>query len=171
MEDDAHEFLRDASVLHPHQVSAVQWLAQNQGGILADEMGLGKTLSVLSFASWCKMKEKKLFRVLVVAPLSVAPNWISECERFTRLSSSLLLGNANDREKVERAYKSFPTDLLVTSYEFAREEWLQEIPWALIVVDEAQKLKNQESVLYKTLKLFSGSRVLLTVRKREKKRV
>lgn len=186
--DDLGEFLREETVLHEHQRVAVKWMVDAShacgGVILADEMGLGKTLSVLALASCVKTKERSKFRAMVVAPLSVAPNWVSECHRFTSLSCCLLLGNADQvcvhvvfdfnrssllsilflskRANVHAAFVKKPSDILVTTYEFARESWLDSVPWTLLVVDEAHKLKNRETVLYKSLFGFPGFRVLLT---------
>ncbi len=158
------EFLLSPNILHPHQRSAVEFLEKvsSNGCILADEMGLGKTLTTLAFASLIKARSKH-FRCLIVAPLSVAPNWMAEIHRFTRFSATLLLGNAEQREQIHDAFSRSKDDLLVTTYEFAKEEWLQELDWTLLVVDEAHKLKNRDSVLYKSLfVLSSGFNLLLT---------
>jgi SNF2 family DNA or RNA helicase len=122
MDDGAFDkFLLDASVLHLHQKTAIEWMMKSkQGVILADEMGLGKTLSVLGFGSSMKMRDKN-FRALIVAPLSVAPNWVAETKRFTSFTSTLLLGDAEEREKIQESFVSDPTDLLITTYEYARE--------------------------------------------------
>jgi SNF2 family DNA or RNA helicase len=92
--------LRTSVKLYPHQRFGVTWLARlyemGCGGILSDEMGLGKTLQSLCFVCWLLERERGI--VLVVAPLTVVDNWVSEVERFTTLRCMCYKGDGQTRQ-------------------------------------------------------------------------
>ncbi len=165
METEAFDaWLRQGTKLHEHQVRAVRFAMalHPTGFILADDMGLGKTLSLLAYCSFLITLRPKA-RFLIIAPLSVAPNWMTEIERFTTLSVALLIGTAEERENVFGAWKKVGgRDVLVTTYEHAREPWVLSATWTLVAVDEGHRLQNRRSVLYKALFGLGETRVLLT---------
>jgi hypothetical protein len=156
--------LKPDAKLHLHQEEAVRFgmCLHPRGFILADDMGLGKTLSLLALCSWIKSSSGGSARFLIVAPLSVAPNWMTEIARFTTFAAVLLIGNAEEREERLAEWKR-GADVLVTTYEHAREPRVLKAQWTLLAVDEGHRLQNRESQLYKALfGTASATRVLLT---------
>ncbi len=123
--------------LRDYQQKGVDWLGflrnQQFGGILADDMGLGKTLQALTIM---KSGEKNL----VVAPTSVLHNWLMEAERFRPGLKTCRFHGPNRKLDPE-------ADLIVTTYGVLRmdQEKLREEKWQIVVLDEAQAIKNPES--------------------------
>jgi SNF2 family DNA or RNA helicase len=150
--------------LREYQKEGCNWLSflreYGLAGILADDMGLGKTVQTLAMLLAHHKKHKRL-PSLIVAPTSVVYNWLSEAERFTpNLSKALFLGR--DRGELlstlqkENAKKP---DVVFTTYGIIRRDYetLKNIQFEFLILDEAQNIKNPESVgavAAKTLKSF-----------------
>lgn len=142
--------------LRPYQQEGFNWLtrlaAWGAGGVLADDMGLGKTVQALAVL----LDRKKRGPQLVLAPTSVAFNWIDEAQRFAPSLSFHLFADADDREDALR--KLGPGDVVVASYGLlAREaELFASKRFATIVFDEAQILKNATTHRAKAARLLDG---------------
>jgi len=127
--------------LRPYQVDAYRWLCGlahlGVGGILADDMGLGKTVTTLAFL----LQRRADGPALVVAPTSVAGNWMKETARFAPDLTLHRLGTAALPETLG------PGDLVIASYGLlvARTAVLQQTDWHTIVFDESQALKNADT--------------------------
>jgi len=169
--------------LRPYQLEGMNWLTfnwyENRGSILADEMGLGKTVQSISFLNYLFKYEGMRGPFLVIAPLSTLGHWYREFEEWTEMNVVLYQGHKSHRE-IARQYEWYYLDAkgepslrtmykfhaLVTTYEMIMSvDWqeLGKIKWKVIVVDEAQRLKNQNSRLLENLRLFHADhRVLLT---------
>ena len=140
--------------LRPYQVRGYEWLLSlhqlGMGGILADDMGLGKTVQTLSalLSSVQHAKERK--PSLIVAPTSLTYNWLSECERFTPQLSVMLLtgGQAARADQLAQLTDKNAPDLVITSYPLIRRDiaLMKDIPFRFAVLDEAQQIKNVQSV-------------------------
>lgn len=130
------------ATLRPYQAEGVSWLlrlaAWQAGGVLADDMGLGKTVQALAVL----LARKKLGPALVVAPTSVAFNWVDEAKRFAPSLKVVLLGELVDRAEGLSRLKA--GDVLVVSYGLLVRDAaaLQAVRFATAVFDEAQHLKN-----------------------------
>ena len=159
------------SCLRPYQVRGYVWLmslhALGMGGILADDMGLGKTVQMLSalLAAVRHAKERK--PSLIVAPTSLTYNWLSESNRFTpELSVLLLSGSQAARaEQIETLTGENAPDLVITSYPLIRRDiaLMRDIPFRFAVLDEAQQIKNVQSVGAHAVKqLTADTRIALT---------
>jgi hypothetical protein len=169
--------------LRPYQAQGVEWLAglaqRNFHGLLADDMGLGKTLQALAFCSWLGRDGSPLSSVesssrdakglaslprktLVVCPTSLVTNWLREAARFTPHLRTLDLTGADRAEKFARR-KDY--DLLVTSYAILRRdvELYRGDEFALVILDEAQHIKNRGSQNAQSAKaLRARHRLILT---------
>ncbi|KAM4628994.1 chromodomain-helicase-DNA-binding protein 1-like [Polymixia lowei] len=156
--------------LRPYQLDGVQWLTQclkNQDGcILGDEMGLGKTCQTISLLVYMTgaLGEKGPF--LVLSPLSVLENWRKEMECFApSLTVLCYKGDKERRAEIQRDTDNLHFNVLLTTYELCLKDssFLRKWKWKVLVVDEAHRLKNQNSLLHKTLTEFSVDfRLLLT---------
>lgn len=139
--------------LRPYQERGYAWMYRNMrigfGSIMADDMGLGKTLQVITLLQKIKEEgglEKK--KVLIVAPTSLLTNWQAEVERFApTLSVSVYHGTGRD-------LALFETDILLTSYGVLRSDSavLKKHKWQVMVIDEAQNIKNQDTAQSKAVR-------------------
>ena len=131
--------------LRPYQQQGVNWLQflrqHSLGGILADDMGLGKTLQTLVHIQIEKDAGRLTRPVLIIAPVSLMGNWQRETERFCPGLRSVVL-HGKDRHELADTLDHY--DIVITPYsllERDRERWLQ-AQWHLVVLDEAQNIKN-----------------------------
>ena len=131
--------------LRPYQQQGLNWLqflrAQGLGGILADDMGLGKTLQTLAHIQVEKDAGRLTAPALVIAPVSLMGNWHSEAARFCPGLRTLVLHGAGRHELADSVAEH---DLVIAPYSLLqrdRERWLQ-LQWHLVVLDEAQNIKN-----------------------------
>ena len=163
--------------LRSYQLAGVQWLylltQLRLGACLADDMGLGKTIQVLSLLLVLKSEAKSRRQpCLLVAPASLLANWVSEIARFAPgLKARVAHPSAAPDEQLSADDAGNPdadmladTDLAITSYGFlARSPWLGTVPWRLVVLDEAQAIKNPAAKQTKMVKqLQAGTRIALT---------
>src|SRR5215217_5270928 len=134
--------------LRPYQERGLAWLTflghLGLGACLADDMGLGKSPTTLALLAAERTAGASPGPTLLVCPMSVVGNWQREAERFTpglavhvHHGAERLTGPAF-RETAKQA------DLVVTTYALAARDRdaLAEVPWARIVLDEAQNVKN-----------------------------
>ncbi|XP_067228903.1 chromodomain-helicase-DNA-binding protein 1-like [Chanodichthys erythropterus] len=170
-ESDLKKWGLGAIHLRSYQVDGVRWLSQcmknQQGCILGDEMGLGKTCQTISLLAYARGCLKMNGPFLVLCPLSVLENWRQELERFCpSLSVLCYTGDKERRAELQEELKNGKNfHVLLTTYEMCLKDarFLKSWKWKILVVDEAHRLKNQESLLHQTLKEFTvGFRVLLT---------
>lgn len=157
-------------VLRPYQVRGFAWIQAlhhlQMGGILADDMGLGKTLQVISAFVWSKEKDG-VMPSLVIAPTSLVYNWQAELKRFAKnLISVVIEGNQNARATLweELRYNS-DVDVIITSYPLLRRDiqHMQEMNFRYVVLDEAQHIKNPQSLSAESASKLQGqTRLALT---------
>ncbi|MHB0805572.1 DEAD/DEAH box helicase [Stutzerimonas nitrititolerans] len=134
--------------LRPYQLQGLSWLQTlrelSVGGILGDDMGLGKTLQTLAHLLLEKQAGRLDRPALVVMPTSLIPNWQDEAARFAPdLRVLTLHGPARQARFAELA----DYDLLLTTYALLPrdiERWIEQ-PLHLLVLDEAQNIKNATS--------------------------
>ena len=134
------------ATLYKYQKTGYLWmkymLNENGGCILGDEMGLGKTLQVITLMQ--EYKNQNDIPMLVVAPVSLLHNWKNECAKFAPGLKVLIHHGA----KRTGRYKELELyDVVVISYNTAVGDTalLSMIPWKLVVLDEAQNIKNPDS--------------------------
>jgi non-specific serine/threonine protein kinase len=148
--------------LRPYQAKGVQWLwtlyQLKLGGCLADDMGLGKTVQVLALLLAIKELPSSGKPHLLILPASLLGNWQAEAAKF---APTLKIGIAHSSVK---ECDLLSADLVLTTYTFIhRSEHLREIEWDLVILDEAQAIKNPSSKQARVVKtLKSNVRIALT---------
>ena len=164
------------ATLRPYQQEGVQWLSLlsglGLGACLADDMGLGKTLQVLSLLLLQKKRGQRKSKKpsLLIIPASLLGNWKEEAKRFTPSLKLLLVHPSEIDVQTFSALKKETTnhlkniDLVITTYSMViRQDWLLKVQWDLLILDEAQAIKNgsaKQTVSTKALK--SNARIALT---------
>eukprot|EP01006_Ploeotia_vitrea_P041475 TRINITY_DN66533_c7_g1_i3.p1 TRINITY_DN66533_c7_g1~~TRINITY_DN66533_c7_g1_i3.p1 ORF type:complete len:723 (+),score=404.39 TRINITY_DN66533_c7_g1_i3:198-2171(+) len=160
--------------MRPYQLEGLNWMIQlyEKGlcGILADEMGLGKTLQSISMLAFLQQYRNSKGPHMVLVPLTTLGNWMREFERWCPSLKVLRFHGTKDERAVLVKERLLPQEeidweVCVTSYEMAIKEKskLSKYNWEFIVVDEAHRLKNENSLLAVTLRTFpSKFRLLLT---------
>ncbi|KAH9620261.1 hypothetical protein KSS87_018196 [Heliosperma pusillum] len=157
--------------MRDYQLAGLNWLIRlyenGINGILADEMGLGKTLQTISLLGYLHECRGITGPHMVVAPKSTLGNWMNEIKRFCPVIRAVkLLGNQEERRHIrEDLLVAGKFDVCVTSFEMAIKEKsvLRRFSWRYIIIDEAHRIKNENSLLSKTMRLFSTNyRLLIT---------
>lgn len=139
--------LADAQVdLNPHQIEAALFAFRNpfsRGAILADEVGLGKTIEagLLLSQKWAERKR----RLLVIVPANLRKQWSQELADKFHLPS-VILENRSFNEAIRGGHLNplHHESIVLCSYQFARakEPYIRQTPWDLVIVDEAHRLRN-----------------------------
>lgn len=136
--------------LRPYQVRGYSWLAfvreWGLGACLADDMGLGKTIQTLSLIQRDR-RAGEARPVLLVCPTSVVGNWQKEAARFTP-ELSVMVHHGVTRSRGDAFVKQASEHaMVVSSYSLLHRDFehLKDVPWAGIVLDEAQNIKNPET--------------------------
>jgi len=143
------------ATLYPYQVEGVAFLAANGRGLLADDMGLGKTLQSIAAASWL-IKNSGVERVLVVCPASLKQQWAREIEKFTDYSVQIIQGKPETRAVQYRRGKGF----YIINYELVLRDLTvinETLNPDLLILDEAQRIKNWRTKIASTIKLIPTS--------------
>jgi len=146
--------------LRPYQERGFMWLYSNTlkglGSCIADDMGLGKTVQLITLL--LKLKEEGKFNkpALVVCPTTLLGNWQKECEKFAPSLKVVIYHGLNrsaapksksaGKSKMPKESKNIfkDEDLIITTYGTVRSDidYLKELEWGLVIVDEAQNIKN-----------------------------
>uniref|UniRef100_F6Q8C2 Chromodomain helicase DNA binding protein 1 n=1 Tax=Monodelphis domestica TaxID=13616 RepID=F6Q8C2_MONDO len=162
--------------LRDYQLNGLNWLAHSwckgNSCILADEMGLGKTIQTISFLNYLFHEHQLYGPFLLVVPLSTLTSWQREIQTWApQMNAVVYLGDINSRNMIRThewmhlQTKRLKFNILLTTYEILLKDkaFLGGLNWAFIGVDEAHRLKNDDSLLYKTLIDFkSNHRLLIT---------
>jgi SWI/SNF-related matrix-associated actin-dependent regulator of chromatin subfamily A member 5 len=157
--------------LRTYQLDGVNWLISlfraGINGILADEMGLGKTIQTIAFLSFLYEVEEIQGPHLVVVPKSTLGNWVKEFESWCPIIKTLKLVAAKPfrEEIIQNSLVPGQFDVCITSYEGITLCYssLRKFNWNFLIIDEAQKIKNDESNLSLLIrKLSSKNRLLIT---------
>ncbi|XP_022138477.1 ISWI chromatin-remodeling complex ATPase CHR11 isoform X1 [Momordica charantia] len=157
--------------MRDYQLAGLNWLIRlyenGINGILADEMGLGKTLQTISLLGYLHEYRGIMGPHMVVAPKSTLGNWMNEIRRFCPVLRAVkFLGNPDERRDIrENLLVAGKFDVCVTSFEMAIKEksCLRRFSWRYIIIDEAHRIKNENSLLSKTMRLYNTNyRLLIT---------
>ncbi|KAK2806796.1 hypothetical protein FQN50_005658 [Emmonsiellopsis sp. PD_5] len=157
--------------MRDYQVAGLNWLVSLHengiSGILADEMGLGKTLQTISFLGYLRHICGITGPHLICVPKSTLDNWKREFAKWTPEVNVLVLqGAKEERQKlISEKLVDENFDVCITSYEMVLREksHLKKFAWEYIIIDEAHRIKNEESSLAQIIRLFnSRNRLLIT---------
>ncbi len=147
-----------AATLRHYQLDGFQWLAtlrrHDLGGVLADDMGLGKTLQTLALICHAVETDAAQAPFLVVAPASVVSNWTQEAARFAPKLTVNTIVQTSSRRMETLAQAAHGAHIVLTSYTLFRleHEHYAALPWAGLILDEAQFVKNAQSQNYQCAK-------------------
>ena len=172
-----------SGTLRPYQLRGYSWLAflrqWGMGACLADDMGLGKTVQTLALIQHdleqIEEQEEQIEEqadgrkapkpVLLVCPTSVINNWKKEAARFTP-ELSVMVHHGTSRKKEEEFKKeSMNHNIVISSYGLLQRDakFLKRIPWAGVILDEAQNIKNPETKQAKAARALEADyRIALT---------
>ncbi|KAJ3446430.1 kismet isoform c [Anaeramoeba flamelloides] len=186
---DQSPIYKNDHTLRDYQVDGLNWLTfnwhQGRNSILADQMGLGKSIQTIAFFEYLRDEQLIWGPFLLVVPLSTLYNWEREFSNWSDLNCVVYHGRPEELKKIKEYewfydeqtvptrntprssvwYNFFKFDVVVTTYETVLKDkkTFRRIEWASIVYDEAHKLKNHNSKIYKELyDLDATSMVLLT---------
>ncbi|HSZ56909.1 MAG TPA: DEAD/DEAH box helicase [Tepidisphaeraceae bacterium] len=155
--------------LRPYQQIGVNWLRflarLGLGACLADDMGLGKTIQVISLLLHLKQAAKPAAQPsLLVVPASLVANWKSELSRFAPSLSAFIAHPSEMNGDENAADAGAASDLVITTYTMlCRLDWLRQRQWRLVILDEAQAIKNSGARQTRAVKeLRSEGRIALT---------
>ena len=147
------------ATLRDYQIEGLSWLQflreYELHGILADDMGLGKTIQTLAHLLTEKQAGRMDGPALIIAPTSLVGNWRREAETFAPDLDVLIL-QGKDRHYDFHRIPEY--DLVITSYPLIRRDRdiLAKIDFYMIVLDEAQYIKNPKSVTTQTVFELTG---------------
>ncbi len=145
--------------LFPYQTEGVAFLASRGRALLADDMGLGKTLQAISAASWLN-EHAGVKKILIICPASLKHQWAREIEKFTSHSLQIIQGVAENRSVQYRADALF----FIANYELIlRDQSVinEMLKPDLVIVDEAQRIKNWRTKMASAIKLISSRYVFV----------
>jgi superfamily II DNA or RNA helicase len=144
--------------LLPYQMDGIAFAAGVGRAVLADDMGLGKTIQGIGVAELLS-RHAPVSKVLVICPASLKSQWRIEIERFSHRSCQLVLGSAKDRPAQYEGDGFFT----VCNYEQVLRDFLsiERVKWDLIILDEAQRIKNWEAKTSRVIKALKSQFALV----------
>ncbi|KAI1156960.1 PHD/FYVE-zinc-finger like domain-containing protein [Nemania diffusa] len=163
--------------LMEYQIEGVNFLLYNfhqqQNVILADEMGLGKTVQIVAFISALTHSQPGCWPFLVVVPNATCPNWRRELKQWAPDLRVVTYHGGKVAQDLAYRHELYPdgpkggmkAHVVIMSYEAAANvgNIFYGVKWVGLIVDEGQRLKNEETILYKSLReMRIPCRILLT---------
>lgn len=150
--------------LRPYQQEGFEWLAfmreQHFGAVLADDMGLGKTVQLISYLLHTVDTLGEMQPTLIICPTSVLGNWQKELARFAP-SLKVHTHYSSSRLKDEAFTKMLETEqpkVVLSTYGTISQdiEFLQFVDWATVTLDEAQNIKNMQTLQSRAIRKLQG---------------
>lgn len=168
--DESPHYIKHGK-LRDYQIRGLNWMISlyenGINGILADEMGLGKTLQTISLLGYMKHFRNVSGPHMVLVPKSTLANWMNEFKKWCpTLRAVCLIGDQETRNAFIRdTMMPGGWDVVVTSYEMLIREKsvFKKFNWKYMVIDEAHRIKNEESKLSLIVReIKTSNRLLLT---------
>ncbi|MFZ3102156.1 MAG: DEAD/DEAH box helicase [Desulfitobacteriaceae bacterium] len=153
--------------LRTYQERGLNWLhfmkTLGLGACLADDMGLGKTVQVIALLNY--LRTKKPEKALLIVPASLIGNWMSEIAKFAPFLNYYVIHpseNKNLEQKDSSCVEEY--DLFITTYGMLlKHDWLKNVTWDSLILDEAQAIKNPGTKQTKGVKQLKASyRIAMT---------
>ena len=144
-----------AGTLRPYQETGLKWLWTNIskgfGVCMADDMGLGKTIQIISLILKMKEENKLDKPVLVICPTTLIGNWMKEIKMFAPTMDAVIYHGSERQLDVKH-------DIILTTYAIMRidVEEFKKHQWGMIIVDEAQNIKNPDTAQTLAIKLLKS---------------
>jgi SNF2 family DNA or RNA helicase len=145
--------------LRIYQELGLSWLhfmkSLGLGACLADDMGLGKTVQIIALLNY--IRSKKAEKTLLVVPASLIGNWMNEIAKFAPLLKYYVI-HSSENKNLENGIESYVEDydLFITTYGMlSKFDWLENVTWDSLILDEAQAIKNpgtKQTRIVKSLK-------------------
>eukprot|EP00347_Sterkiella_histriomuscorum_P014308 403361369 len=163
----------DQMKLHEYQVEGLNWMIYSwfnrTNVILADEMGLGKTVQAIAFISYLLNVQQISRPMLIIAPLSTIDNWNREFSLWCPEAKVLMYNSEQKARQIAKNYEFFyemqdkpnlpymkkiripKFNVILTTYHFIQSDYKNfvSIDWRAIIIDEGQRLKSNESKLFR----------------------
>ena len=163
---------RFKATLRPYQRQGLDWLCfldgLQFGALLADDMGLGKTVELLAMLSvrTARKSRRGSKTSLLILPASLIGNWTAEIERFLPSLRYFVAhpSGGTDKDVLRHGPALEEVDLVITTYGLCqRYAWLQDVQWDLVILDEAQAIKNPGTKQTRAVKkLRARNRIIMT---------
>ncbi|RLN81646.1 hypothetical protein BBJ28_00020888 [Nothophytophthora sp. Chile5] len=154
--------------MKPYQLEGLNWMIRlhdsGVNGILADEMGLGKTLQSISLLAYLREARGIEGPHIIIVPKSTVGNWMRELKRWCpSIRAFKFMGAKDERAAQRETVVKRDFDALVLSYEVAiiEKAVLQKIKWKYLLIDEAHRVKNENSKLSRVVREFNVEHRLL----------
>ncbi|POM75915.1 Chromatin-remodeling complex ATPase chain [Phytophthora palmivora] len=154
--------------MKPYQLEGLNWMIRlhdsGVNGILADEMGLGKTLQSISLLAYLREARGIEGPHIIIVPKSTVGNWMRELKRWCpSIKAFKFMGSKEERAVQRETVVKQDFDALVLSYEVAiiEKSILQKIKWRYLLIDEAHRVKNENSKLSRVVREFKVEHRLL----------
>ncbi|TWU79135.1 hypothetical protein ED733_008816 [Metarhizium rileyi] len=161
-----------------YQLEGLNWLLNNfhcgRSVVLADEMGLGKTIQVVSLVTYLVQDKPKCWPFLISVPNATCPNWRREFKQWAPELRVVTYHGGQESQDLAFKHELFPygsremaAHVVIMSYDSTQDpktsQRFSSVKWAGLVVDEGQRLKNDQSLLYQALRVMKiPFRLLLT---------
>ncbi|MFJ8234714.1 DEAD/DEAH box helicase [Ureibacillus sp. NPDC094379] len=151
--------------LRPYQQEGFDWLVfmreQRFGAVLADDMGLGKTVQLISYLLHTYETMGETNPTIIICPTSVLGNWQKELDRFApALKVHTHYSSSRMKDETFTTYlENEKPNLILTTYGTISQdiEFLQRVHWSTIALDEAQNIKNMQTLQSRSIRKLIGT--------------
>ncbi|SPF38641.1 conserved hypothetical protein [Candidatus Desulfosporosinus infrequens] len=147
--------------LRTYQERGLNWLhfmkTLGLGACLADDMGLGKTVQVIALLNYLRTKTQE--KALLIVPASLISNWMSEIAKFAPSLKYYVIHPSENRNLDKQDSGCVEEyDLFITTYGMLlKYDWLKNVTWDSLILDEAQAIKNPGTKQTKVVKQLKAS--------------
>ncbi|GEM_PF-2548587 len=147
--------------LRDYQGTGLHWLwflhTYDLNGLLADDMGLGKTIQTLAFLGKWMEQNKKMGKFLIISPVTTLPNWEKEIQKFLPTLQTIRHHGLTRKKSIDALEQS---GVFLVSYQTLRQDinLFRTVTWDVLILDEAQAIKNSSTQTYKSVCLLKAGR-------------